>query len=663
MRNFIFSILFFFTAAVHAQNISGVVNLYRKVLWADSATGRVKLSNVSGLIPYSGNKVMLIQMKGATINGGSSSTDPAFGDITAINGAGYYEIATICGFLSDTVVMERKLNNFYDVSQQVQCVIMPKYFNATVVDTLKAADWDPVAGTGGVVAIEVTGTLTLNKPISANGAGFRGGVHTQYGATCNFNPFFPPPTDYHMSYIPDGVKTGGNKGEGIAAYLVNKEYAQGKQANGGGGGNNHNGGGGGGANYGVGGPGGDRVTIINGQCKSNGAGRGGATINGYGYSILPATKNRIFFGGGGGAGHDNDDYGMPGGHGAGIVYISANQINGAAATASDNTIMANGLLPGRVIGYPIFGWSNASASDGSGGGGAGGAVIIKSNFYIGNTVFVEAKAANGGNSEIANNTQCSGPGGGGGGGVIWLSQPALPSGVNCSVTGGANGIATSGLATCINASNGAGSGTNGAVLFNFTEPQKDTSPVCLALIPLVFDINLNGYSTIGKNYLSLSVSATQFTQQCTLQRATVLGNFYDLINIAINNSNQYRFIDDALIGANQYWYRVKILDKTGRLHYSTILSLHASQSKNSGILSIYPNPSREKISLRISARYPTKALIAIKDDTGKILLQKEEPLALGINLIPLSLEKLPDGLLIIEIQLGFDKLVTRFMKL
>jgi hypothetical protein len=368
LRKLFFIVFFFNSIIVSAQNISGVVNIYRKVLWADSATARLKLSDVSGLGGYSNYKAMIIQMKGGSMDETATSS---FGNINAINEAGYYEIGTICGFLSDTVVMERKLNNYYNTAGLVQFIIIPKYTNVTVTDTLKAQIWDESTATGGVVAIEATGTITLNKPITASGAGFSGGTYNQFAVSCAFTTGV---TGYYYAYNVSNNNNGAKKGEGIAAYITNKEYGRGKQTNGGGGGNNHNAGGGGGSNYGVGGQGGENT---NGSCRSNTPGIGGVSMSGYGYSLSPSTKNRIFLGGGGGAGHDNNGFGMGGGNGGGIVYISANTITGGSATSSDNKIMANGDSTGRNI--PGYGWYAGSWSDGSGGGGGGGTVILQTN--------------------------------------------------------------------------------------------------------------------------------------------------------------------------------------------------------------------------------------------------------------------------------------------
>jgi hypothetical protein len=76
---------------LHGQSISGIINSYYKVTGINTLTNGLTLSGTGGLTP--GSKILIIQMKGANIN---SSNSAAFGNITAINNTGNYEINEIC---------------------------------------------------------------------------------------------------------------------------------------------------------------------------------------------------------------------------------------------------------------------------------------------------------------------------------------------------------------------------------------------------------------------------------------------------------------------------------------------------------------------------------------------------------------------------------------
>ena len=156
-RTWLLIFFLFPTCFVFSQttNISGVRNNYYSVLGVDATKNAVKLDNVSGL-SY-GNTVLLIQMKGATINTTNSS---AFGTVTSLNDAGNYEIATICSISNDSAYFFNTILNTYDVNFKVQLVKFGEYYSANVTDTVKAQTWNNSTGKGGVLALKVEEDLT-----------------------------------------------------------------------------------------------------------------------------------------------------------------------------------------------------------------------------------------------------------------------------------------------------------------------------------------------------------------------------------------------------------------------------------------------------------------------------------------------------------------------
>src|SRR5688572_16840836 len=85
-------------ASQSQTNISGVVNTYHRVTEVIPSLACVRVNDATGL--STGVKVMLIQMKGASINTTSSSS--SFGDTTSLNNAGNYEIGTVCVVREDS---------------------------------------------------------------------------------------------------------------------------------------------------------------------------------------------------------------------------------------------------------------------------------------------------------------------------------------------------------------------------------------------------------------------------------------------------------------------------------------------------------------------------------------------------------------------------------
>jgi peptidase C25-like protein len=464
----------------HGGTLSGIVNTYYPGT-ASAAAGAtsVTLGTARGASTQitSGDLLLVIQMQDASINsnnngsyGDGVSGDPGSG-YTAANNVGRYEfvratnnVPTSGGTLNlqGTGTGSGLLNSYTNAvatssqgQRRFQVIRVPQYASATLSSSLTVAAWNGT--TGGVLGLDVTGTLTLGGAVSVDGLGFRPGASRQLTGENGSD------TDYRNSATNDAH---GIKGEGVAGtprYLFfanaildtgtdgypNGSAARGAPGNAGGGGtdgnpsvNDENSGGGGGGNGGAGGKGGN-------TWDSNLA-RGGFG----GVAFAQAAADRLVMGGGGGSGTRNNDDGndsaSSGGAGGGIVMIRAWKIAGTGTISADGADAYNDTL-----------------NDGGGGGGAGGSILVwvQSGGLTGLTV--TATGGRGGDAwhnhtPDGNPGERHGPGGGGGGGVVLLSSAAA----NVTVTGGANGITTS-----VNDAFGATPGAGGTSATNLTAGQ------------------------------------------------------------------------------------------------------------------------------------------------------------------------------------------------
>lgn len=415
----VFLFIFLFAPAkyhLYSQSISGVINTYTNVTLVSGNV--VTVGSSAGFSV--GDKVLIIQMKGATIN---STNTPTFGQITSYNDAGNYEYATIQAINGNQITLTTNLCNTYSIPDAVQLIRVPVYNNPVITATLTCQPWNGTIG--GVLVFDVTGTLTFNANIDVRALGFRGGAIFSGGFNCATNVYAAAPH--------------GKKGEGIVVTPVNFDGGRAPLANGGGGSLNGNCGAGGGSNYGTGGRGGNSYS-----------GCGASTIWGEGGYALTMNSSKIFLGGGGGGGfRDNGQNCAPGANGGGIVMINAAIIDG-----NGFSIFAQG---GNV--------ATTTNDEGAGAGGGGGAVYLWSPTYSSN-LNVNVSGGNGGNIQnTIFTTNAHGPGGGGGGGYVWISEPGLPPNLNVTSNGGAAGLILH-AGIYFNTTYGAASGNSGAVLYN-----------------------------------------------------------------------------------------------------------------------------------------------------------------------------------------------------
>jgi len=445
------------------NNSNVVLNSYTYLTQnAVQGSNTINVASTSGF--GVGDLILIIQMQGAMLRNlmNSGLYNETWGAVLSYQNCGLYEFQQINSVGSNQLVFDCGLKNNYDTVGKVQVIRVPRYNIFMIVNgaNISCPAWD--GQTGGIIAIESLSNSTINGLINVNGKGFRGGVKDNASVAVNIQILDVASMD--SAY-------GGAKGEGVGGFGAwydnfGGSYGRGAAANGGGGGNGHNSGGGGGANAGTGtwnglgnpdngngniyaqawnleyngfsnnvSPGGgkggysfsteDNDALITSPGDMAWGGNNRANIGGYGGRPLNYGINteRVYMGGGGGAGDGNDGASTDGARGGGIVFL----ISYAQITGSGN-ITANGSN-GFVT--PPFG------NDAPGGGGGGGTIILNATGNISN-ISAFANGGQGGNQNISTG-EAEGPGGGGSGGYIAKTNGAFTQQAN----GGANGVTNS----------------------------------------------------------------------------------------------------------------------------------------------------------------------------------------------------------------------------
>lgn len=594
----------FYTIA--QTNISGVVNSYYKVTAINTTTSVLKLDNTIGLNVT--DKVMVIQMKGVSAETANSA---AFGSVINSGNAGNYEIGNICLIRNDSVWLMNTLVHIYDVSGKIQLIKIPRYESATVTGSLTASPWDSASGKGGVVAISVANTLTLNAPVNVDAKGFRGGIFIRSGGTfgCVDNV---APNYYYNAAIADANfgQLGAYKGESVAHLSSLYTGGRGAAANGGGGGNNHNNGAGGGSNITSGGNGGGNTSAS--TCEGNYPGRGGYALSNSGA--------KIFLGGGGGAGHGNNTVQSGGGAGGGIIFIQAGIL-----TSNGQIIGSNGSSGSNTYG------------DGASGGGAGGSVIMNVEAY-GDIIAIEAKGGSGGTVDNENiSGSCYGEGGGGSGGVIYLKN-TQPTGT-FSVAGGVKGNR---INTVCGGSSPGSAGNNGMIILNNSTTESLTiSGSCIPLpVQLVyFTASLNQKEV----YLKWEITNMQNVSRFVVLRKTHSDRNWEEIGMLYSQEGVLSFgSTDANPPEGIVYYKLKVIDDDGTVSYSAIKQINRGKQNK---LRLYTNQTMYTVTLTGAFRKGDQ--LVIYDISGRRLFEKK--LLTAASVIEQHISFLAEGVYMIRI--------------
>jgi uncharacterized repeat protein (TIGR01451 family) len=491
-------------------SITGVVNTYWDAASEGSygaSSASIALTSKTGTADLSpGDLALVIQIQCADINfsdtdsyGDGAAGEPASGFNEPGNcAAGNYEyVRAGVGTNASTLALDigaRLSSTFVKAAatagagrRSFQIIRVPQYQNVSVSGTLTAPVWNGTVG--GVVALDVAGTFTLNGNINVDGFGFRGGggrsrsvddavqrfrwdIDDRHGSkaegiggTPRFVSLKTDPDSGAIANITDNGLGFGGYPTGISS---SGDFARGAPGNAGGGGTfwdgaSDNGGGGGGGNGNAGG---------RGAAGWRSGGYAGIAADysdhpekkwGFGGVVFPASVARVVFGGGGGAG-DNNVNSQPtessGANGGGLVMIRAGRIIGSGA------ISARGA---RAADNPL--------NDGAGGGGAGGSVIAVAGIWNVTSLQINVAGGRGGDAWAAG-TSAHGSGGGGAGGVVIRSGSA-----SVSNNGGPNGITNTGDTPSGGADHGAedgGVGIDQLIAANADSPGQTAGYLCQA---------------------------------------------------------------------------------------------------------------------------------------------------------------------------------------
>lgn len=610
-----------FSPAAQTTNISGIVNTYHAVIEIRYDLNVVRVTNAAAL--SSAFKIMLVQMKGATYNS-SSTSSATFGDTTAVGEAGNYEIAYVCYVSGDSIYLVHNLRNTYNfVNGKVQVVQFGHYANANVTDTIKAKPWDNTTGTGGVIALSVEGTLTLNAPVYGDSSGFRGGRYIQTSNTC---------LNTHSSYAYNGASTptqnGAYKGEGIADFTATSHTGgRGAVTNGGGGGNNHNNSGGGGANLTAGGLGGGNSSNTGSGCYATYRGEAGRALSSWG-------GRKIFSGGGGGAGHNNGGFGtLPsfGGNGGGIVFVNANTL-----VSNGRRISANGGRGGNSI------------SDGAGGGGGGGTMILDIANYS-DAPTLQANGGVGGTADDAGNlNKCFGGGGGGGGGTIYFTG-SVPGGV--SVTAGNAGPEVGRHNPSCAAPQPAAAGLPG-----ITVPDYDFmtglvfATTCGTPLPVTL-VSFKAKAVRRTVQLSWKILEPELVSSFVIERMNNTREWQTIAVAAANETQESYTVTDMNPGTGNNIYRLKVIERNNSFSYSPLRNVFIHADKDA--FSVYPNPATDRIT--VTGQFSGAVMLKLVDVTGKLVMQQQ----LLTGTTEVALPKLPKGVYVLRVNDTTRKLIMR----
>lgn len=181
----------------------------------------------------------------------------------------------------------------------------------------------------------------------------------------------------------------------------------------------------------------------------------------------------------------------------------------------------------------------------------------------------------------------------------------------------------------------------------------DDISVAEQVLPVTYTL-FTGKNEGNTNILSWQTATETNNIGFELQRSADGKNFskLDFVNSKSvdGNSNatlNYSYNDIKPLGGNNY-YRLKQLDKDGKVNYSNTIVLNAGKVQQISIASVYPNPVRNTVNVQIVSPAIETVSLIVTDITGKVLIQKNTALAAGDNTKQIDVSALSQGTYLIK---------------
>jgi alpha-mannosidase len=180
--------------------------------------------------------------------------------------------------------------------------------------------------------------------------------------------------------------------------------------------------------------------------------------------------------------------------------------------------------------------------------------------------------------------------------------------------------------------------------------------------PLPVSISeFTGIKQNSANLLSWKEDSGSAISYFTIERSED-GNSYATIDSVKENGNiSYTYSDNNINELKPYYYRLKIITKTGNILYSDVILIKVANG--AGNILLYPNPAQDQLKFQLIADKQSRYNVWITDISGKTVIKVSPPLfEQGNNYFTIDTENLPTGSYTLIVANDQNKYVRQFVK-
>lgn len=164
-------------------------------------------------------------------------------------------------------------------------------------------------------------------------------------------------------------------------------------------------------------------------------------------------------------------------------------------------------------------------------------------------------------------------------------------------------------------------------------------------------ISFSGVYADLKNNLSWKTASERNANRFEVEKSNDGINWYYIgEQVAMGNSNgqsNYYFQDNHPITGNNY-YRLKMIDNDATFEYSNVINITVDEVVSDGIVSVFPNPVSDNVTVIIQATENHTTDIQISNVLGQHISIKPISVQKGLNEIELSFQEMSAGAYVVS---------------
>jgi hypothetical protein len=199
--------------------------------------------------------------------------------------------------------------------------------------------------------------------------------------------------------------------------------------------------------------------------------------------------------------------------------------------------------------------------------------------------------------------------------------------------------------------------------------RQGTFEICIKSEPLLLPVTLTSFTTECDNGIPLlqwTTASEQNSDYFQIERSRDGIEWTSVSKIqAMGNSNSnkdYQFIDMTAGGHFEEYYRLKQVDFDGQFEYFSPKSIKCLNNKSNFDVDIFPNPTKDVFYIGARSEFEGNLNLNIKDQSGRVILNKEIYIKGGYFLEEINLSNCSNGMYNVILITPNDKYIRKIIK-